>query len=61
MVLIVEPLEQVAPTPVFMDFIENPQIDARELSFKNAFPMLGDIPVQVALVQLPKNRFGQRG
>ena len=43
-----QPLEEISPGAVLVELVEDPQLRGGQLATKNAFAMLGDIPVQVA-------------
>ena len=43
-----ESLEVVAPAPVLVHFIEHPKLGGGELTPQYAFPILGDVPVEIS-------------
>ena len=45
---VVEALQVVPPIPVLVDLVEHPQAGCRKLAHQDAFPVLRDVPVEVA-------------
>lgn len=43
-----QPLEQISPATVLVNFVEDPQLGVGELFAQNTLAVAGDVPAQVA-------------
>ena len=51
---VVNALQVVAPAPVLVDLVEEPEAAGRQLTLQDSLAMLGDVPVQVGLPRAGK-------